>query len=91
MNGFDDHLDNYGDPAPGEAMAPGSIDPQVLVMIIFQYQLSLATRVALGDGIDKESIASALENMANAIRNPGTVVEDTSPISTGSLISELAG
>lgn len=37
-------------------------------------------RQALGDGLSREEVARELEQIANAIRYPAEVAEDTSPI-----------
>ena len=43
----------------------------------------VAARRALGEGIDRESVAAELEALADAIRDPGSVAEDMSPILPG--------
>lgn len=44
------------------------------------YKIDVAARRALGNGIDVDTVASTLEDMAHAIRVPGDVAEDMSPI-----------
>lgn len=41
---------------------------------------TFAARFALGAGVGREDVARVLEDLANAIRNPGDVAEDMSPI-----------
>lgn len=49
-------------------------------MLMLQRSVGLATRVALGDGLDVYSITQVLRDEANAIQYPSTVAEDMSPI-----------
>jgi hypothetical protein len=46
---------------------------------------TFAARFALGQGIDRATVASVLEDLANAIRNPGDVAESTEPITLDDL------
>lgn len=48
--------------------------------LLFQRQTELAARCALGDGLDRTSIALALHALADAIADPTTVAEDMSRI-----------
>jgi hypothetical protein len=67
------------------------MDKDTLASIMLQYQTTIAARTALGHGIHREEVARCLEDLAAAIRDPGTVPEDMNPIYTGNLISELVG
>jgi hypothetical protein len=46
----------------------------------FYLTTDLAARLALGNGLSPEDVAGALESLAAAIREPGNVAEDMSPI-----------
>lgn len=48
--------------------------------LMFQRQTEMAARCALGDGLDRTSIALALHSLADAISDPTTVAEDMSRI-----------
>jgi hypothetical protein len=45
-----------------------------------QGSTTFAARFALGQGLDSETVAQCLEDLANGIRNPTDVAEDMSPI-----------
>lgn len=45
-----------------------------------QASTTFAARWALGQGVSSEDVATSLENLAHAIRKPGDVAEDMSPI-----------
>ena len=45
-----------------------------------QGSTAFAARWALGQGLSNEEVAEVLETLAHAIRNPGDVAEDMSPI-----------
>jgi methyl coenzyme M reductase alpha subunit len=49
-------------------------------IIHLQFTTSQAARFALGMGVDPEDIAAYLEDLAGAIRDPGSVAENMSPI-----------
>lgn len=49
-------------------------------MLMLQRSVGLASRIALGDGLDAYSIAQVLLDEANAIQDPSSVAEDMSPI-----------
>jgi len=49
-------------------------------MLMLQRAVGIASRVALGDGLDTYSIAQVLRDEAHAIECPGDVAEDMSPI-----------
>lgn len=49
-------------------------------VLMLQRAVAIASRVALGDGVDPFTIARILEDEAHAIEQPGDVAEDMSPI-----------
>jgi hypothetical protein len=44
------------------------------------YATDVAARRALGNGLGRDEVAQELEALADAIRDPGSVAEDMSPI-----------
>lgn len=54
-------------------------------VVNLQAATTFAARFALGSGVDRETAAMVLEDLANAIRNPGTVAESTAPITLDDL------
>jgi hypothetical protein len=44
------------------------------------FAVTYAARFALGCGCDRETVVLILEGLAAAVRNPGEVAEDMSPI-----------
>lgn len=48
--------------------------------INLQFTTTMAARLALGFGIADDDVAGWLESLAHAIRHPGDVAEDMSPI-----------
>jgi hypothetical protein len=57
----------------------GTIKPDISVLFL-ERLVDLAARLALGDGVAEATIINLLRGEANAIKNPGDVAEDTSPI-----------
>lgn len=108
LHGYDDWLDNYGNPGiyedqPDEIEHPEEepmdndevtpegegMDKETLVSIILGYNVTLAARAALGDGLEREHVANVLADLANAIRNPDSVAEDMEPVYVPNLLDEL--
>ena len=56
------------------------MDQEMTSVVWLQFTTSQAARFALGNGADRETVARVLEDLAAAIRDPGTVAEDVSPI-----------
>jgi hypothetical protein len=49
-------------------------------VVNLQTLTAFAARYALGQGVDRETVAQVLESLANAIRNPSDVAENMSPL-----------
>lgn len=62
----------------GQLEGPTSITEQTAYHILIR-MVGLASRCALGDGLDRETVAKVLEDEAYAIRTQD-VAEDMSPI-----------
>jgi hypothetical protein len=52
----------------------------ISAVINLEFIVSQSARFALGNGVTAETVAMILEGYANAIRNPGDVAENMSPI-----------
>jgi hypothetical protein len=52
----------------------------VMAQVHLQFTTTMAARFALGAGVAAEDVAECLESLAHAIRCPGDVAEDMSPI-----------
>lgn len=48
--------------------------------LMLQQGADTVARVALGNGLDRETVAFYLRTLADAIEDPGSVAEDMSPI-----------
>jgi hypothetical protein len=56
---------------------------------LFEYNTTLAARVALGHGIDRETVAAVLHSLAEAIRTQDCA-ESMSPVSDGNTLEEMS-
>lgn len=63
----------------GDNVSNTSVTQHEAVLILCR-ATCVAARTALGDGLDPRTVAEVLEDLANAVRNPGDVAEDMSPI-----------
>ena len=62
-----------------------SFAEQVDQVTNFQASTTFAARYALGAGVDRETVAAALESLAHAIRHPEDVAESMSPLTLDDL------
>lgn len=61
-----------------------------LAMHLFNYNTTLAARLALGHGIDKETVAESLRSLAYAIET-GDVAESMYAVDDGHTLDQLLG
>jgi hypothetical protein len=57
-------------------------------MNLFEYNVTLAARIALGHGIDREGVGAALRSLAYAIETRD-VAEDMSPVDDVNTLNHL--
>ena len=74
---MDENPFKWGRPG-GRMEGPTSVTANEAFLMLQRYT-ELAARTALGDGLDRDEVAQALETLANAIRTEDCA-EDMSPI-----------
>jgi hypothetical protein len=55
---------------------------------LLEFNSTLAARIALGHGIDRETVGACLRDLAYAIETQD-VAEDMSPVGDGNILAEL--
>jgi hypothetical protein len=55
---------------------------------LLEFNATLAARIALGHGIDRNTVAAVLRDLAYAIETQD-VAEDMSPVGDGNILAEL--
>jgi hypothetical protein len=56
---------------------------------LFEYNTTLAAKLAVGHGFDRERVAMSLHSLADAIANPTSVAEDMSPVHDANTLLHL--
>jgi hypothetical protein len=56
---------------------------------LFEYNTTLAAKLAVGHGFDRERVAMSLHSLADAIANPTSVAEDMRPIDDANTLLHL--
>jgi hypothetical protein len=56
---------------------------------LFEYNTTLAAKLAVGHGVEREKVAMSLHSLADAIANPTSVAEDMRPIDDANTLLHL--
>lgn len=64
---------------PNGRESAAGVDERTAVLIL-QQGADAVSRIALGNGLPRETVAFYLRTLADAIEDPGSVAEDMSPI-----------
>jgi hypothetical protein len=75
-------------PVAGDYPSEYEQERSAFALGLFEFNATLAARIALGHGIDRETVAAILHSLADAIRTQDCA-EDMSPVSDGNILAEL--